>query len=286
VSGVDDDRIDTGLDQCLRPDEIVARAPHRRRNPQSPVLVLVRVGILPAFVNVLHCDQTAQRARFVHDGELLDPMTREDLFRFVQRRTHRRRDEPVVCHRLAQRPVEIALELQVAIRDDADELSIVVHDRDARDPEPVHQCIGFAHRVPWAQSDRVQDHPRFGSLHAIDFGRLTIDRHVLVQHADAAGPRHRDRHVRFGDGVHRGRHQRDLQLDATRESGRSIDVAWVRDGVSRYQQDIIERERDVEAHARRGRAIRCVLNVRKPALPAFPGSGLGRRSSCGRHGEM
>src|SRR5438128_1321210 len=37
----------------------------------------------------------------------------------------------VLGHRLADRPVELALELQIAVGDDADQLAVRVHDRDA-----------------------------------------------------------------------------------------------------------------------------------------------------------
>ncbi len=45
------------------------------------------------------------------------------------------------------------------------------------------------------------------------------DRHVLVDDADAAFLRDRDREARLGDRVHRGRHDRQVQPDAARELG-------------------------------------------------------------------
>ena len=55
--------------------------------------------------------------------------------------------EPVLRHRLVQRPVEVALELQIAIRDDADEPFVVVDDRHARDAKTVHERRRFTHRI-------------------------------------------------------------------------------------------------------------------------------------------
>ena len=100
-----------------------------------------------------------------------------------------------------------------------------------------------------AERDRVEDHPALGPLHAIDFGRLAVDRHVLVDHADAAGARHRDRHLALGHGVHRRRDERDVQRNAAREARRGVDVLRVGDRMARHEQDVVERQRRVDAHA-------------------------------------
>ena len=113
----------------------VAAAPIAAATRRRPMLVLVRVRKLAALVNVLDRDQTAQHALRVHDGQLLDAVLAENLLGLVERRAHRRGDEILLRHRVVQRPVEAALELQIAIGDDADELARRVHDRHARDLE-------------------------------------------------------------------------------------------------------------------------------------------------------
>jgi len=73
-------------------------------------------------------------------------MLGEDLFGLVEVGADGRRHQLLFGHRLADRPVELALELQVAVGDDADEPPLPVHDRHAGDLEPPHQLVGFAER--------------------------------------------------------------------------------------------------------------------------------------------
>ena len=48
----------------------------------------------------------------------------------------------------------------------------------------------------------IDDHPRFRALHLVDFLGLRVDRHVLVDDAEAALLGHGDGEPRLGDGVH------------------------------------------------------------------------------------
>ncbi len=105
-----------------------------------------------------------------------------------------------------------------------DQAAVGVDDRHAGDLEARHQRHRFTQRGVRRERDGIEDHPALGTLHAIDLGRLPIDRHVLVEHADAAGARHRDRHLRLGHGVHRRRDERHVQRDAAREARRRVDV--------------------------------------------------------------
>ena len=60
----------------------------------------------------------------VHHRKLLDAMLAEDSLRFVERRADRRGDQTRRRHRVTHRTIEAALELQIAIGDDADEAII------------------------------------------------------------------------------------------------------------------------------------------------------------------
>src|SRR5436853_366235 len=149
-----------------------------------PTPVTTRVP--PALEDVLDGDQTLEDAFVVHDRELLDAVLGEDPLRFVEPRAHGRGHQAVLGHRVADRAVQLALELQVAVGDDAHQAPGVVHDRDARDAEPLHQAHRFAQRPVRPESDGVQDHPRLAALHAVHLRRLAVHRHVLVDEADAA----------------------------------------------------------------------------------------------------
>ena len=219
MRSVDDQRVDPRIDEraCSR-DVITARS-DRRRDAQATELVLVRVGILTALVDVLDRDEAFEHTLAIHHGQLLDAVLPEDLLGLVERRAFVRRDQVAAGHRLAERPVELTLELQIAVGDDADELLVVVDDRHTGDAEALHECGGFAHGIVRSQRDRLENHAALRALHAVDLGSVAIDRHVLVQHADAARTGHGDRHLRFRNGVHRRGNERNAKLDAARERG-------------------------------------------------------------------
>ncbi len=89
----------------------------------------------------------------------------------------------------------------------------------------LRQLDDLAHRLVGRHGDRVAQHARLVALDARDLGRLLARRHVLVNDADAAFLRQRDREARFGDGVHRRRDERDVQSDVAGEGGRQAGVA-------------------------------------------------------------
>ena len=71
------------------------------------------------------------------------------------------------------RPVDVGLEAQVAVGEDADEpsfLAAVLGDRHAGDAVLLHQLERFADAVRGGERDRVDDHAALRALHAVDFG--------------------------------------------------------------------------------------------------------------------
>jgi hypothetical protein len=115
----------------------------RRRAAKAAVLILVRVRVLSSLVNVLHRDQTAERTILIDDRKLLDSMLAEDPLGFIQCRPDRRGHESRRRHALANRLAQFALELQVTIGDDSDELPLAIDDGHAGDLEAIHEGDGF-----------------------------------------------------------------------------------------------------------------------------------------------
>src|SRR6266545_3676199 len=99
---------------------------------------------------------------------------------------------------------------------------------------------------------RVADHPRLAALHAVHLRDLAVDRHVLVDHADPPLARDRNRHLRLGDGVHRRRHERDVERDAAGEAGARVDAPRVHARVPRNQENVVEGEGGAGAEGSHG----------------------------------
>ncbi len=157
-----------------------------------------------------------------------------------QRCAHRRGDQLVAGHHLADRPIEIGLELQVAVGDDADQPASLLDDRHPADREVPHEPVGIAQRGVGPQGNRIENHAALGPFDPVDLRGLLLDRHVLMHDADAAVPGHRDRHLGLGHRVHRRGDERDGQVQIARQPCADTDVARVHLRVLRNKQHIVE----------------------------------------------
>jgi hypothetical protein len=115
---------------------------------------------------------------------------------------------------------------------------------------------------------------------------LPVDRHVLVQHADAAGAGHGDGHLALGHRVHRRRHERHVEGDAAREAAGGAHVLRVHLRVAGREEHVVEGERHGLAHAggavRRGRAAGlCAVRRSRPVRGGDPPNAKPRRPVVG-----
>ncbi|SPF31568.1 hypothetical protein SBA1_100024 [Candidatus Sulfotelmatobacter kueseliae] len=163
----------------------------------------------------------------------------KNLFRLFERGAHGHGDEVLLGHHLVDRDIEAGFKAQVAVGENADQLSVLGdgHAGDfvlAHDFERVRDPVGGMH------GHRVDDHAAFRALHLVHFVGLLLDRQVAMNNAQAALLRQRDRHMRFRDGVHGGAHDRDVQADGAREL--RLRAGARRDHVraSGQQKDVIE----------------------------------------------
>ena len=157
-----------------------------------------------------------------------------------------------------------------------------VHDRHARDLEPPHERVRLAERPVGPERDRVQDHPALAALDPVDLGRLALDGHVLVKHADAAGPRHGDGHVGLGDGVHGGGDERNVQGDGAGEAAAGRDLARMNGRIPRHEEDVVEGEAGLgtdDAHALVARGSAGDRSIHDG--PPRPGRAVGRPEVSG-----
>jgi len=84
---------------------------------------------------------------------------------------------------------------------------------------------------------------RFVALHAGDLDRLLLGTQILVDDADAALLRDGDGQARFGDRVHGGGHQGQVQADVAGKPGGKTGVAGQHLGERGHQQNVVEGER-------------------------------------------
>ena len=82
------------------------------------------------------------------------------------------------------------------------------------------------------------------TLDLVDVARLVFDREVAVQDAEAALARHRDRHARLGDGVHRAESSGVCDADAAGQPRGGVRLARDDVGVPGQQHDVVVGESD------------------------------------------
>jgi hypothetical protein len=209
---------------------------------QRAARVLACGRILRRLLEVLHGDHAAQLEALVDDEHLLDAVLVQEAQHLLLARALAHRDEAVARrHDGGHRRVEVRLEAQVAVRDDADRLP-AVHDGHAGDALGASERDDVADRRIRRHRDRVADDAALELLDALDFARLGLGRHALVDDADAAFLRERDREAGLRDGIHRRRDEGHVQADAAGQLGREIDVARQHLRVGGQQQDVVEGE--------------------------------------------
>ena len=141
-------------------------------------------------------------------------------------------DEPILRrHDGRDRRVALRLESQIAVSDDADQV-LALDDGYAGDVLRAREGDDVANRRVGRHGDRVVNDAALELLDLLDLARLILRRHVLVDDADAAFLRERDREPRLGDGVHRGRDNGDIQAQGARELRLQLHFARQNLGVS------------------------------------------------------
>ena len=158
----------------------------------------------------------------VDDGQLFDAVLGQQVLGVFAGDADLADDEAVTrSHAVAHAqggPLVLGDEAQVAVRDDAQEGAVLVHNGQAGDAVVTAEAVKFVDGGVGADGHRILDHAGFGALDLADLRGLFLDGEVAVEDADAALAGHGDGHARLGDGVHGGGQERDAQRDVCRQA--------------------------------------------------------------------
>ena len=146
-------------------------APTRSRPPSS----LQARGNSVAFWKSFTVIMPTSSCVAVHHQHLLDAMLVQQRQHLFLRRVLAHRDQALLRrHDRGHRRIELVLEAQVAVRDDADRL-LADHHRHAGDAARARELEHLADGHVGRDRDRVLDDAAFELLHAADFARLRLD---------------------------------------------------------------------------------------------------------------
>ncbi len=121
VRGVDDEHVDVRRDERFGALHRVPADADRRADAQPAEAVLARVGVLDHLLDVFDRDQALEHEAVVDDQQLFDLVAVEELARLLERRADRHGEQRIARHDVGDRPIEVGLEAQVAVGQDADE---------------------------------------------------------------------------------------------------------------------------------------------------------------------
>ena len=204
-------------------EEIASRADGRAHS-QTAFVVFGRAGIFQFFLNVFYGDQALQVVLVVDNEQLFYAVLVQNFFGLLERRADRDGDEMLFCHHLADGDVEARLETQVAVGEDADQFAVFLGDGDAGNLVLLHHVERVGNLGVGRHGDRVDDHAAFGALDLVDFIGLLVDGEIAMDDAESALLGERDGHVGFGDRVHGGADDGDVEMDVARDLGLGIDA--------------------------------------------------------------
>ena len=216
---------------------------HCSTDPQLAVRVACRVGKAGLLGDVLYRNQAFEFKRIVDHQQTLDLVQVQQYLGLLQRGAIGHRHQLFAPrHDVTHRQVIAGLETQITTGHQTDHLASVTH-RKTGDAKLLRQIHDLAHGVAGRDHYRVTQHAGFI---AFDFGhlrRLLLRREVLVHDTNTALLRDGNRQPGFGDGVHGGRHQRQIQRDIAGEAGRKRGVLGQDLGERWHQQNVVEGER-------------------------------------------
>ena len=209
---------------------------------QAVLAVAGGVGILLGFFDILDGDKTGKMEVLIDDGELFHLAAQQQRLRFLQRDALRGSDEVLLGHDLADGNIEAGHEFKVAVGDDAHQLAVGIADGDTADVELAHQTVGIADKMLRREEKGIIDDAVFTALDPVDLVCLLTNGHILVNDANAALPRHGNRHTAFGNGIHGGTEQRGIEVDIPCQTGAHIDIGRQNAAVCRHHQNVIKGE--------------------------------------------
>ncbi len=246
MRGVDDNEIDAGIDQPFGAFEAALADRGRGRDTQPALRILAGQGMGDRLFHVLHRDQADAAVLIVDHQQFFDAVLVQHPLGLVLADAFAHRHEILVRHQLGDFLTGIGGEAHVAVGENADQLARSAlagagHDRNAGKSVRVHQRQRIRQHRVGTDGQGIDYHSRFELLDLPHLRGLALDVEIAVDDADAAGLRHGDRHPRFGDGVHRGGNDRDIEGDRAGDAGADIGFRGQDVRKPGFQKHVVER---------------------------------------------
>ena len=207
------------------------------------MLVFTGVRFTFCFLEIFHGDHAAQMEVRIHNQRFLNAFFVHFRQHYVAGFTFANGHQTLFWRHVdADRLVQISHEAHVTAGDDANQLVIFGHNRVTGEAVTFGQGFHFVQSGGWQNGLRVRHNAGFMFLHAANFFRLTLDRHVFMDKANAAFLCQGDSQARFSHGVHcRGEH-RNVQTNGFRQLRAEVGSIRQNGGMSGNEEDVVKRQ--------------------------------------------
>ena len=234
------DGVGAGLYQRLHALKRVVRHAHAGSHAQAAFCVLAGHRFVFGLGYVFVGDEPHELAVFVYDGQLFNFVFLQYLSGGGQVRLLGGRHQVLFRHDMVDRFAKVFLETQVAVRHDAHQVHVVVHNGDATDVIFLHQAQRIAHGRTALDGHGVVNHAVLGPLHDGHLACLLLDGHILMNDADTALTRDSNGHRRLGHRIHCRRNERNLKLNVAGKLGIQRHRAGQHVRISRYEKYVVK----------------------------------------------
>ncbi len=202
VSGIDSDYVYPRLHKSGYSVHDIRGDADRSARKQSASLILGGIGILDSLLYILDCYKTLKIIVLIYKGELLYTVLAQYLLSLRKSGADRSCHELVLSHDVAYPLLEIRLEAQISVGNYTHELAVDC-DRHAAYLKLVHQVERIRQLMVGRKIERIGNDAVLASLYLIDVERLSLDAHILMNHADSALSSHRYGELVLRDRIHR-----------------------------------------------------------------------------------
>ncbi len=243
MCGINDQYVNTGLDQRHCPFKAAFANAGCRGNTQTTAFILARIRVQFGFFDVLDGNQAGAAIGFVNHQKLFNAMLVQKFFGFFGFDIFRYRNQIFVGHQFGNRLRTVGRKTHISVGQNADQLVAgAFNNRNTGNVVDVHQVQRIGERLIRVNGDRVDDHTGFKFLYAANLFGLLCDIEVLVNDPHTTMLRHNNRHRAFGHCVHCGRQKRNAQVDIFGNAGVGLHLCRQHFAGGGFDQNVIKRQ--------------------------------------------
>ena len=118
----------------------------------------------------------------------------------------------------------IGFKAQIPVGQNAHQFAVLVHHRNAANAVVGHQLQRLLDQSTARKDDRVHNQTALGTLNLANLLGLTLDAHILVNHAQSPVLGNGDGHLKLGDRIHGRRNDGHFEFNIPTQSTGDIDI--------------------------------------------------------------